>query len=185
MAKLLESDPSPVKGPSTATTLVEFSDFQCPYCKQLANYLTRARQEGIQLRVVFKQLPLPQHSWARQAAVLSSCAERQSKDAFWAVHDFLFEYQDALSPSTIKDRVWQLFSTRHDIDLPMVGKCADDNQVSEVLQADQQLAQEFHVKETPTVFINGARKLGFTSFEDFLRSIGGSEQQEVTTAASK
>lgn len=184
--KLLEADHSPTRGSANSTvTLVEFSDFQCPYCKQLEGYLSRARDEGLQFRVVFKQRPLPQHAWARQAAVLSSCAAQQSNDAFWRVHDLLFERQNSLSVSTLKDSVGQLLSTMNGIDLPTFESCASEDGMNHTLEADERVADEFHVKETPTIFINGSRRVGLISFEDLKASINAAQQDKTTAMVTR
>jgi len=76
---------SPYLGPENApVTLVEFSDFQCPFCKRFADLLSRLpAKDRLRLRVVFKQRPLAMHQWARRAALASICASFESSGAFW------------------------------------------------------------------------------------------------------
>jgi protein-disulfide isomerase len=86
------------KGNATApVTIVEFSDFQCPYCKKLAETMNQlSPDERAKVRVVFHHLPLPMHAWARTAAEAAGCAQLQGPEVFWGMHDQLFANQDKL-----------------------------------------------------------------------------------------
>jgi protein-disulfide isomerase len=87
---------SPVRGPADAwITIVEFSDFQCPYCATVQTTLATVLPEyGADVRVVFKNYPLPFHAYARTTAIAAECAHAQGR--FWQFHDLVFDGQQAL-----------------------------------------------------------------------------------------
>ena len=81
---------------------MEFSDFQCPYCKRMTDVLENGLRadERKDIRIVFHNYPLPMHPWAKDAAEVAGCAALQSDAAFWKVHDYLFQNQATLTVST-------------------------------------------------------------------------------------
>src|SRR5690606_35645394 len=95
---------SPALGPETAkVTIVEFSDFQCPYCAKASEIIHEVKKKyGNKIRVVFKQYPLPFHKDAKKAANAALCANEQSTDKFWKLHDIMFKDQAKLSVSDLK-----------------------------------------------------------------------------------
>jgi thiol-disulfide isomerase/thioredoxin len=95
-------DDNPVQGPSTAAvTIVEFSDFQCPYCLRAAQVLKQIQERyQDQVRIVFRDFPLPMHEQAPKAAEAASCAQEQGH--FWPMHDRIFENQGNLQTTDLK-----------------------------------------------------------------------------------
>ncbi len=88
--------------------LVEFSDFQCPYCKAEAQEIRKnlLTTYPTQVRLYFKTFPLESlHPWAKAAAIASKCVAKQNADAFWTYHDWVFEHQAEITPETLKDKV--------------------------------------------------------------------------------
>lgn len=93
-------------GPSDArVTLVVFSDFQCPYCSRLASRLKEITAHEKQVRILFRNMPLDRHPWARPAAEVAACVQMQDTAAFWQVHDYLFEHQGELTPQNLQPRL--------------------------------------------------------------------------------
>jgi hypothetical protein len=87
--KVLLSEPSPSRGlPTASVTIVEFGDFECVFCKRFHEWVRTLTAERVDFRLVFKHLPLQGHPWAHDAAAFAACAETQSGDAFWRLHDF-------------------------------------------------------------------------------------------------
>lgn len=165
-------DSSPSKGPSDAeVTIVEFADFECPYCRQLAHYINSIKERRLNVRVVFKELPLPSHSWARQAAVAATCAGLQNQDAFWTVHDFWFAEQASITSENFPSYLNRLVTQSKDIDAPKLFGCIERGDTVDVVRRDESLARKYQVLSTPTVFINGVREVGFRSRDDFERAI--------------
>ena len=96
----------PSKGPPGAPiTIVEFSDFQCPFCKSAAKLISEQMKSDKRIRLVYRHFPLSNHPWARPAASAATCAQFQSNDAFWKLHDFFFANQESLTVDNLRDRV--------------------------------------------------------------------------------
>lgn len=144
---------SPIKGPKKAkVTLVEFSDFQCPFCSRattFANDVLAAFPEDVNL--VYKHLPLTQiHPNAMPAAKASIAAQKQGK--FWEMHDELFKIYNQLTPENITKAAETL-----KLDMTKFAKDRDDPATEKLVQADMKLAQEVAVSGTPTFFLAGKR----------------------------
>ena len=161
----LLAERSPSRGPETAAvTVVEFSDFQCPFCKRAADALADIPEgERDSIRVVFKQRPLSMHPWARRAALASICASFQGGDAFWALGKFLFANQDAITAETLDIRIREFASKDSRLSIERLDGCLAARNAEDVLLRDEKLAEVYHVDAAPTIFINGVRKVGFNS----------------------
>lgn len=166
----------PTRGPSNATvTIVEFADFQCPFCKQaestLRTILSRYPQD---VRLVFRNLPLTQlHPNARIAAEAGMCADRQGK--FWEMHDVMYGDQHALSLDALKLTAQQL-----GLDAAQFSACVSDGAPDQVLDMDAKAALELGISSTPYFFINGRPLDGNVPAEKFEGIIG----QELRRARS-
>ncbi len=127
----LDGEGSPSMGPSDAPiTLVEFSDFECPFCSQFVGTLEEVKKKyGDQVRLVFRQFPLSMHSSAPKAAEASLCAEDQDK--FWPMHDLLFEEQSRLDVAALKEKAGRLELDRTEFD-----QCLDSGKHAEQVQKD-------------------------------------------------
>jgi len=141
---------SPVLGPKDApVTVVEFSDFQCPFCKRghdTMDELVKKYQGKIKL--VFKHQPLSFHKQAFPAAVASMAAHRQGK--FWAYHDKLFENYKSLNPDLFIKIAQEL-----KLDINKFKKDLDNEQIKGMVRADQKEASRVGADGTPTFFVNG------------------------------
>jgi len=153
----------PGKGPKDAPiTIIEFSDFQCPYCANAAQTINEvlAKNEG-DIRLVYVHFPLESiHPWARAASIASSCASNQSVDAFWALHDAYFTDQKDIDSGNIIERSEGYLSSS-DIDIDTWKTCSSDPESAEYQAASSlvdtslQLGIENGVNSTPGFFING------------------------------
>jgi len=144
---------SPIKGPKDAkVVLVEFSDFQCPFCSRattFANEVQAAFPDDVKL--VYKHLPLTQiHPNAMPAAKASIAAQKQGK--FWEMHDALFAIYNQLTPENITKAAEKL-----ELDMKQFEKDRDDPATEKQVQADMKLAQDSSVTGTPTFFLQGKR----------------------------
>jgi protein-disulfide isomerase len=157
--RLLLADNSPSRGSMDAhVRIVEFSDFECPYCSMFHEWMQAiSAQAGPSVRLVYKYLPLPMHPWARDAAAAAACAGVQSADSFWQVHDFIFKMQENLTPGNLQDRTTEFASTVPTLDVQKLKSCASDGEADEIISRDQRLAKRLHIGHTPTLFINGMR----------------------------
>ena len=143
----------PQKGPADAlVTVVVFSDYQCPFCSRVEPTLTALSQKyGNDLRIVWKDNPLPFHQDATPAAVLALEAFEQGKDKkFWEAHDLLFQNQRALSRADLENYGKQLGLNEKKL------KAALDNNAHKTkIDEDQALARQLGASGTPSFFING------------------------------
>lgn len=165
---------SPAKGPADArVTVVEYSDFQCPHCRELTKTLRTLHTQYPQVRIVFKDLPLVQiHPWAMTAAVAGRCAYQQSPEAFWKVHDAIFDHQDAVKPENAWDKMLE-FGTQAGLDLDTFRACMVSEVPKQHIVKSVEEAKALKIANTPTSFVNGRRVLGtdrgqfdqFISFE--------------------
>ena len=163
----LLADASPSQGPSgAAVTAVVFSDFQCGFCKRADDALAHMPEDVRQdVRVVFKQRPLLMHEWARRAALTSACASLQSDDAFWIVEKLLFANQERIKPDALDGTIRDLAVGEPQLSLSRLEACMAANEGAAILVRDERLAESYHVDVTPTIFVNGVRKIGFTGPE--------------------
>jgi len=157
---------SPVKGSEDAVvTIVEWSDFQCPFCNRVAPTLAQIEKEyGDQVRLVFKHMPLSIHAQAPQAPAASEAAHRQGQ--FWDMHDRIFQNQRDLSADT-------LARYAREIGLDM-GRFEEDIASAEVqkrIEDDMKQASKLGVTGTPSFFINGRYLSGAQPFPNFKRLI--------------
>jgi len=148
------------RGPANApVTIVEFSDFQCPYCKRVLPTLEQVEQKyGDQVRVVYRHYPLSIHPEAQKAAEAANCAGDQGK--FWEMHDLLFEEQQKLALEDLKDK-----ATRLGLDTAKFGQCLDSNQHAQTVVTDMNEAIAAGVDGTPAFFVNGRFLSGAVPFE--------------------
>ena len=141
----------PFRGPADApVTIVEFGDFQCPYCGGLFPTL-KAVEEMYpdQVRLVFRQLPLTNvHEHAQKAAEASLCAHDQGR--FWEFHDSLFLNQQELGVEDLRGRAADL-----GLDVDRFNACLDSDVQAPRVRGDVQAAIDAGVRSTPTMFING------------------------------
>lgn len=159
-AKLrLEGNPS--KGPADArVTLVEFSDFQCPHCRQLYEAMKTLGARYPQIRVVFKDLPIAAvHPWAETAALGGRCAYMQSPDAFWKVHDAIFENQEFISAANIWSKLLE-YAGQAGLDRDAFKACLASPEATKAVEANIADARVMSVNSTPTVFVNGRPVVG-------------------------
>lgn len=167
----------PALGPANAPVeIVEFSDFQCPFCQRVGPTLQKLRATfGDRLRLVFKDFPLAAHPDAFAAAEGAQCARDQGK--FWEYHDVLFANQQALGRQDLKR-----YAVRLHLDAAKFNTCLDGDQFKYLVQADVDESQRYGVSSTPTFFINGRLFSGaqpFAAFEQIIR-----EELAVKTAAA-
>jgi protein-disulfide isomerase len=159
----IKVDGAPFKGPATAKiTLVEFSDFQCPYCSKAAFALDElSRKYSSDVRLVYKQYPIAMiHSQATLAARASLAANNQGK--FWLLHDRMFNNGNKLSRENIL--AW---AKECNMDIPRFTKDMDGKETAALVDRDVKEADEIGVLGTPTVFLNGKRYNGELTVADF------------------
>jgi Na+/H+ antiporter NhaA len=155
LAVAVDPEVDHVRGPQdAAVTLVEYGDFECPYCGQAESVIRELLADGGDIRYVWRHLPLSDvHSRAQLAAEASEAAARQGR--FWDMHDLLLDHQDALHP---KD-MWR-YAEQLGLDGDRFAEDVRDHRGAARVARDVDSADLSGVSGTPTFFINGRRHYG-------------------------
>ena len=164
----------PTRGPANApVTIVEFSDFQCPFCGNLYPVIREIETKYKDtVRIVYRQFPLNSiHPFAQKAAEASLCAKDQNK--FWEYHDSLFENQQALDVDALKTRAVNL-----QMDTAAFNTCLDSGKQAEVINKDILEGNKVGVTGTPALYINGRPYRQDTSFEALSKEIDAELQRK-------
>jgi protein-disulfide isomerase len=170
----IKLDGAPMRGPKDAkVTIVEYSDFQCPFCsKAYETVETQVLKEyGDKVRFVFKNFPLFKiHPWALPAAIASECAYQQSNDGFWAMYNGLFRNQAEMTADNVNDKALEIGKAAG-LDEAKLKDCLDNKKGEDAVKADQSEAMAIGVNSTPTFFVNGHKLNGAESFDAFKKVI--------------
>ncbi|HYV65246.1 MAG TPA: thioredoxin domain-containing protein [Myxococcales bacterium] len=158
----------PARGPENApVTIVEFSDFQCPYCGREYPVVERLMKEyDGKVRLVFRHFPLDFHPHAQKAAEAGACAADQGGDKFWKLHDRMFTNQQKLAVEDLKG-----YAKEVGLDAARFDKCLDGGEKKALVDADEKAGQEAGVSGTPAFFVNGVFVNGAVPYEQFKDAI--------------
>ena len=160
---------APVRGPKDAlVTIVEFSDFQCPFCKRVEDTLKQvAETYGDKVRFVWKDKPLPFHPRAEPAAKLAREAYTQKGDkGFWDAHDTLFASNPKLEDADLEG-----IAAKLGLNWDNVKTAIDSNKYGDRIDAERRPAGDLQASGTPHFFVNGVRLGGAQPFEKFQKMI--------------
>lgn len=157
-----------VKGTKDAkVTIVEFSEYQCPFCKRYVDetYVKIMAEYGDRIRYIFRDYPLPFHQHGQNTAQSARCAGEQGK--YWEYHDKLFENQAVWS--SLKDAKETLLGYAGELGLNnnQFNDCLTSGKYAQAIKDDFALGQKIGVNGTPTFFINGTKLVGAQPFEKF------------------
>lgn len=158
---------SPSKGGPVGSpvTIIEFSDFQCPFCSRVNPSIDQAKATfGDKVRFVFRQFPLNIHPQAPKAAEASLCANEQGK--FWEMHDALFANQQKLSVPDLKATALTI-----GVDAAKFDACLDSGKMAEIVARDMADGQTAGVSGTPALFVNGRFINGAVPYEELAKVI--------------
>ena len=155
MAKInLKGEPS--RGPDAAkVTVVEFSDFQCPFCSRGYNTMEQQvlKEYGDKVKFYYKHYPLPFHPWAQLGAVATECAKQQKTDAFWTLYKGLFEQQKDITAENVKEKSHAILADAK-IDQAKFDDCFDNKKTLDKVKADMAEGSSVGVTGTPS-FVAG------------------------------
>jgi len=156
----------PSRGPTNApVTIVEFSDFQCPYCGREYPVIERLMKEyDGKLRLVFRHYPLDFHPFAQKAAEAGACAQDQGK--FWELHDKMFTNQGKLAVADLKG-----YAKLLGMDAPKFDKCLDSGEKKALVDDDLKAGSAAGVNGTPAFFINGIFVNGAQPYEHMKQAV--------------
>ena len=173
----MESLAGPTKGPESAPiTIVEYADFQCPYCTRALASLKQVEEKYAgKIRIVFRDFPLSQiHPFAAKAAEAGACANDQGK--FWPMHDKLFANQTKLAVTDLKQHATDL-----GLDATEFGTCLDSGKHAAEIKKSVEEGQRYGLSGTPSFFINGRLIVGAQPYDSFAQVID--EELERTPSA--
>ncbi len=156
----------PSKGPGNAkVTIVEFSDFECPYCQRAEGTISQVMDAYAgKVRVVFRYFPLSFHAHAQKAAEAAACADDQGK--FWEMHQVLFQNQQALEVDKLKG-----YAKSIGLDEQKFDKCLDSGDKASLVKSEMEAGQKVGVTGTPAFFVNGVMLSGAQPFGEFKQLI--------------
>lgn len=159
-------DYSPSRGPVDAPiVLIEYTDFQCPYCGRVQPTMDALRSRyGDSIRHVFKNLPLAMHQQARMAAEAALCAGDQ--DGFWPMHDWMFANHTTISRETVLAQ-----ATEQGLDVAALTACLDEGTHTAHVDAEMKEAGLFGISGTPGFTVNGRILTGAQPLESFVKVI--------------
>lgn len=165
------------RGPREApVTIVEFTDFHCPFCKSVVSTLKQiTAQYGDRVRWVFRDFPIPSlHPEALIAHEAARCAGEQGK--FWPYHDLLFDRAPVSAPAVLRD-----FAVLTGVETAAFTKCLDSHKYRAAVSADMEVGAQLGITGTPTFFINGALLIGNQPLAEFQRAV----ERELDRTAAK
>ena len=172
MAKLVAGQP--VRGnPSGKVVVVEYSDFQCPYCRQAYLNIETMLKSNPEVRFYYLHFPLSSiHPWAQAAAIHGVCAARQGGEAFWRLHDGLFIHQSEITAANLHQKSLEFINPSPKFDAAAFTACANDpksagyQSASGEVKASSEMAQKFGIDGTPGFIIDGKVISGVISAND-------------------
>jgi protein-disulfide isomerase len=163
---------SPSKGaPAAKVTIVEYTDFQCPFCSRgYATIEQLLKDYDGKVKVVYKALPLNIHNWAEDSAVAAACVAEQNKDAFWKYYSFFFQNQSTIKKDTLNEKVMSM-AKENGLDEAALKTCIDTKKTLPQVQADMKEAQTLGFNSTPSFMVNGNPVIGAKPIEEFKQII--------------
>lgn len=182
--KLEKGVNGPARGPAKApVTIVEFSDMQCPHCKQVAPIVEQVLAQEPEARFVFQNFPLPAHNWAEKAAGYVDCIGRSSGEAVWSFIQKTFEDQTNITEANVDEKL-KAIATASGANGDEAAACAVKPDTKARIEASLALGKAVHITGTPAIFVNGRGMSGgvpadvLKQMVDFAASQG--EKQETS-----
>jgi protein-disulfide isomerase len=158
---LIDLKDAPSTGdPKATVTLVEFSDFQCPVCRNLHEVMRGMLRTYPQVRLVFKDFPIEVlHPWARTAALAGRCAYQQDPAAFWKMYDSIYDNQELISAENAWMKMTE-YAGQAGLNADSFRACMASPEAAAAIDASRANAQKLDVNSTPTIFVNGRKLVG-------------------------
>ena len=161
LAQIRMTDAPALGDPKAPVTIVEYSDFECPVCRNLHDALRRILPNYTgKVRVIFKDFPIEQlHPWARTAAIAGRCAYQQKPDAFWKMYDLIYDNQEIISAANAWTKMTE-YAVQSGLDADAFKSCMASPEASAAVNASHANGEKLELNSTPTVFVNGRRMVG-------------------------
>lgn len=145
----------PARGPAGApVTVVEFSDLQCPHCKEANPTVEKLLQNDSNVRFISQNFPLPMHNWAMKAAEYADCVGRTSNDAYWKFVNSVYDAQADITAENADQKLTDL-AEKAGVNGQDIAACAAKPDTESRVQTSINLGKSLDVNSTPTLFING------------------------------
>ncbi len=153
---------APIKGAKDAlVTIVQFSDFQCPYCSRVEPTIDKIMEEYKgKVRVAWRNKPLPFHDKAKPAAIAALAADQQGK--FWPMHDIMFKNQQNLDAASLEK-----YAKEIGLDMAKFKAALQDKKLQDSVETDTAMGDKLGARGTPAFFVNGSFLSGAQPFENF------------------
>ena len=168
----IEEGGAAVKGNENApVTIVEFSEYQCPFCKRYVDesYQKIFEEYGDQIRYIFRDYPLEFHQHAQKTAEAARCAGDQNQ--YWSMHDLLFSQRDEWANEAKIDSLLADYASQLSLDKAEFNSCLTSGKHTQAVKDDLDLGKKIGVSGTPSFFINGQKLVGAHPFENFKKII--------------
>jgi protein-disulfide isomerase len=147
----------PTRGPADApVTIVEFSDLQCPHCKEAQPTIDKLMSKEKNARLVFQNFPLQSHDWAAKAAAYADCVGRSSNDAFWKFMQGVYDAQSDILTTNADEKLTAL-ADKSGVKGSDIAACAAKPETASRVEHSVALGKSVDVTGTPTLFINGRK----------------------------
>lgn len=153
---------TPIRGAKNASvTVVEFSDFECPFCSRIQPVMKQLRSNyKDRVNFAFKHFPLPFHRRAKKVHLAALCAGEQGR--FWEFRDMIFDHPGKIDPADLNG-----YAERLGLNMPDFEKCVSDERYASKIESDFQEGVEIGVQGTPSFFVNGRPLSGAQSYSTF------------------
>jgi protein-disulfide isomerase len=158
--------------PGAPVVVVEFTDFECPYCREEAKKIRANMLLDFpkQVHFYFMDFPLEMHPWAKSAAMAGQCIFKQNADLFWEYHDWIFEKQAEITPENLDSKIME-FAKDKKLDSLQLSRCMSTKASEPAVDATMQQGVSLEVNSTPTIFVNGRKIPGSIEWPDLKRII--------------
>jgi len=167
--KLLHLNDRPTLGTADAPVrIVEFADFECPYCAKAFNEietLVNTTYKG-HVQLAWKAFPLQGHAWAEQAAIAAECVRQQNPQAFWTIAGDFYRDQSEITPQNLRDHIYR-YASSQGIDAKALNACILGSDAEARVDQDKKDGAAVHVVSTPTFLINGVPVVGLPTSNVF------------------
>ncbi|MGA9041281.1 MAG: thioredoxin domain-containing protein [Terriglobales bacterium] len=168
--KLKKGIDGPTRGPADApVTIVEFSDLQCPHCKEAQPTIEKLLADEKNVRLVFQNFPLPMHNWAAKAAAYADCVASTSNDAAWKFIQGTYDAQADITEANADEKL-NAIADAAGAKSADIAACAAKSETIGRVERSVELGKSLNVNSTPTLFING-RQVGGSVPYDALKSL--------------
>ncbi|MGH7843235.1 MAG: DsbA family protein [Candidatus Binataceae bacterium] len=167
--KSLHLDDRATLGPASApVTIIEFADFECPYCARAFSEIETVVNTTYKnkVRLVWKNFPLPSHDWAEQAAIAAECARQQNPAAFWTFAGSFYQDQSEINPQNLRDHI-ERYASASSLDVKALNACVLTDAAEAKVKQDRKDGEGIQINSTPTFLVNGVVVVGLPTSNVF------------------